>query len=245
MAPALDIASNLASVRARIDAAARRGGRDGSEVRLIPVSKTVFDGRIAEAAGAGVRLVGENKVQEARRKAELFADLGLDWAMIGHLQSNKVRQVVGSASELHSLDRLSLAEALDRRLQSEGLGLDVFIQVNSSGEASKFGLDPGDVVDFARSLDVFQSLQVRGLMTLAVFSSDADSVRTCFGLMADLRDRLQQELPDPERFSELSMGMSNDFEVAVEEGATTVRVGEAIFGPRGDRPSDYWPGVER
>jgi pyridoxal phosphate enzyme (YggS family) len=245
MAQPLDIAANLDAVQARIDAAARRVDRDPSEVRLIPVSKTVFDDRIADAAAAGVRLVGENKVQEARRKAELFADLSLDWAMIGHLQSNKVRQVVGSAAELHSLDRASLAEALDRRLQSEGLGLDVFIQVNSSREPSKFGLDPSEVLDFARSLDSFSGLRVRGLMTLAVFSGDVGEVRRCFRLMAELRDQLQQEVKDPERFGELSMGMSNDFEVAVEEGATTVRVGEAIFGPRGDRPADYWPGTER
>lgn len=164
--------------------------------------------------------------------------------MIGHLQTNKVRQVVGSAAEVHSLDRPSLAETLDRRLQSEGMGLDVFIQVNSSGEPSKFGLEPSAVTEFARSLESFHSLRVRGLMTLAIFSSEEAEVRRCFRVMAELRDRLQQELPDPDRFAELSMGMTNDFEIAVEEGATTVRVGEAIFGPRGDRPSDYWPGVQ-
>lgn len=234
--------ANLAAVRDRIDRAARAVDRDPAEIRLLPVTKTVHDRRLAWAAEAGVGLVGENKVQEARGKDERFAELGLDWAMIGHLQTNKVRQVVGSAVELHSLDRPRLARALERRLQSEGLGLDVFIQVNSSGEESKFGLAPEDVVDFARTMGDYPALRVRGLMTLAVFSDDRERVAACFRRMRDLQERLRQEV-DADAYAELSMGMSGDHELAIEYGATTVRVGEAIFGPRHTGPDDYWPGV--
>lgn len=234
--------SNLETVRRRIDDAARAAGRDPAEIRLLPVSKTVDDERIAWLAAAGVDLVGENKVQEARSKDERFSELGLGWAMIGHLQTNKVRHVVGSAVEVHSVDRARVAEALDRRLQAEGLGLDVFIQVNSSGEASKFGLAPEDVADFARTFDRYPSLRVRGLMTLAVFSDDEERVAACFRRMQTLQEQLRNDV-DADAFAELSMGMSGDYELAIAHGATTVRVGEAIFGPRHTGPDDYWPGV--
>lgn len=238
-----ELRANLAEVSERIGQAAQRVGRDPGQVRLLPVSKTVGAERIRWAHEAGVRLVGENKVQEARSKADLFASLpGMQWAMIGHLQSNKIRHVVGCAVELHSLDSVAIAESLDRRLQSAGVGLDVFIQVNSSGEESKYGLAPADVTGFARSLDAFHSLNVRGLMTLALFSTDTAAVRRCFVRMVELRDRLRQDLPDPDRYTELSMGMSSDYDIAVEEGATTVRVGQAIFGARSTGPNDYWPG---
>lgn len=235
------LVANLRDVRARVDAAAVAAGRDPAEVRLLPVSKTVHDERIEWLAAAGVDLVGENKVQEAVGKADRLRALGVGWAMIGHLQTNKVRHVVGSAVELHSLDNLRVAEALDRRLQAAGAALDVFVQVNSSGEDAKFGLPPADVPAFAAALAPYESLRVRGLMTLAVFSDDHDLVATCFARMRDLRDRLRQDL-DADRFAELSMGMSGDFELAIEYGATTVRVGEGIFGPRGTGPEDYWPG---
>ena len=233
----------MADVQARIVASARRADRDPAEIRLLPVTKTMGDEPItwlAESA-AGIGLVGENKAQEARTKAELFDGLGLRWAMIGHLQTNKVNQVVGSATELHSLDRLSLAEKLDRRLQTVGESLDVFVQVNSSGEESKYGLEPADVLAFTKAIRSFDSLRVRGLMTLAVFSEDTAQVRRCFESMADLRDRLRQDGPDPTWFNELSMGMSGDYELAIEFGATTVRVGQGIFGARDLGPDYYWP----
>lgn len=239
---AATLRANLDGVLARIAAAAERAGRDPASVRLLPVSKTVHDDRITWLAEAGVDLVGENKVQEALGKADLFERSGLRWAMIGHLQTNKVRHVVGSAAEVHSVDNLRVAEALDRRLQAIGEGLDVFVQVNSSGEDSKFGLPPEDVAAFVARLAPFASLRVRGLMTLAVFSADHLRVAACFERMRALRERLRQDL-DAERFGELSMGMSGDFELAVEYGATTVRVGEGIFGPRHTGPEDYWPGV--
>jgi len=236
-----ELRANLADVQTRIAAAARRAGRDPSEVRLLPVTKTMGDEAITWLAEAGVDLVGENKAQEARAKRELFDEVGLSWAMIGHLQSNKINQVAGSAVELHSVDRMSLAGKLDRRLQSLGESLDVFIQVNSSGEPSKYGLDPVDVPAFTDEIRALDTLRVRGLMTLAVFSPDRDLVARCFTTMVSLRDRLRQDAADPERFAELSMGMSGDFELAVEHGATTVRVGQAIFGARDLGPDFYWP----
>ena len=235
------VAENLARVRARIDEACRTAGRDPAEVRLLPVSKTHGPELIREAYDAGARIFGENKVQEAVDKAALFADVpDLGWAIIGHLQTNKAKQVATVAAEFHALDSVKVAEALDRRLQQQNRSLDVFVQVNSSAEASKFGLPPDEVETFASQLTAYSSLQVRGLMTLAVFSPDQDAVRACFSRMRDLQKRLQQCDRAAGSYDELSMGMSGDFEVAIEYGATTVRVGEAIFGAR-LRPQDYWP----
>ncbi len=238
-----ELEANLTEVRARIVAAARRVDRDPDEIRLVPVTKTMGPEPIGWLAATGVALVGENKAQEARDKKDLFAGLGLSWAMIGHLQTNKVNQVAGEATELHSLDRLKLAERLERRLQTLGTSLDVYIQVNSSGETSKYGMEPDQVPAFAEELRAFDALRVRGLMTLAVFSADRDAVARCFTTMVDLRDRLRQDAAEPERFAELSMGMSGDFELAIEHGATTVRVGQAIFGARDLGPDHYWPSV--
>ena len=237
-----ELRANLADIRARIDAACARAGRAPDTVRLLPVSKTVDEARIRLAYAAGCRELGENKVQEAYGKWQAMSDLqDLKWAVIGHLQTNKAKVVARFAAEFQALDSLRVAEALDRRLQDEGRALDVFVQVNTSGEASKFGLAPEAVLDFARALPAFSSLRVRGLMTLALFSSDQQHVRPCFQLLRTLRDRLQQDAPSGERFQELSMGMSGDFEWAIEEGATTVRVGQAIFGSRALPDSHYWP----
>ena len=147
------------------------------------------------------------------------------------------------AAEFQALDSLRVAEALDKRLQAEGRSLDVFVQVNTSGEPSKFGLSPEDVPAFVQALPGFSALRVRGLMTLALFSSEAERVRQCFILLRSLRDRLRQEAPAGLSFDELSMGMSGDYEIAIEEGATVVRVGQAIFGARALPDSHYWPGV--
>ena len=237
----MGIAENFAEVRRRVDEACAAAGRDPSQVRLLPVSKTKPPAVIREAYDAGARLFGENKVQEAVAKAEVFAEVAdLRWAVIGHLQTNKAKQVAAVAAEFHALDSLRLAEALDRRLHDLDRTLDVFVQVNSSGEESKFGLAPEAVPELARELTRFDTLRVRGLMTLAVFSDDADLVGACFGRMRDLQSRLQDTDALPERWAELSMGMSGDYELAIAYGATTVRVGQAIFGDRLD-PNDYWP----
>ena len=237
-----DLAQNLHSVQERIAAAAHRAGRSPEEVRLLPVSKTIDEAHIRLAVEAGCRWLGENKVQEAHRKWEAMSDLDeVKWSVIGHLQTNKAKFVARFASEFQALDSLRLAEALDRRLQGEGRGLDVFVQVNTSGEASKYGLEPQEAGSFIAELPAFSSLRVRGLMTLAAFSTDQDRVRRCFSTLRNLRDEIRQDAPDPASMEHLSMGMSGDFEWAIEEGATVVRVGQAIFGPRSLPDSYYWP----
>lgn len=236
-----ELAANLAAVRARIAAAAARAGRDPASVRLLPVSKTVSSDRIRAAVAAGCTELGENKVQEARRKATELADLGVAWSVIGHLQTNKAKYVAEFAAEFQALDSLRVAEALDRRLQRAGRSLDVLVQVNTSAEQSKFGLPPEDVPAFLAKLPDYPALNVRGLMTLAEFTSDAARVRACFVRLRELRDRLRGDAPGD--LTELSMGMSGDFEIAVEEGATIVRVGQAIFGARSTPDSAYWPGA--
>jgi len=230
----VSVAENLAAVEARIKAACTRVGRDPSEVRLLPVSKNQGMELIAEAYEAGVRLLGENRVQEAAEKARYFADHpDLRWAIIGHLQTNKARQVAAMASEFKE------AAALDQALDDRGRSLDVFLQVNSSGEPQKHGLPPDEVEPFAIALKAFGTLRVRGLMTLAVLSDDQREIRACFERMRDLQRRLRASEAVAGSYDELSMGMSGDLELAIEYGATTVRVGQAIFGPR-PLPDTYW-----
>ncbi|MBL9219241.1 MAG: YggS family pyridoxal phosphate-dependent enzyme [Opitutaceae bacterium] len=237
-----DFQRHLAAVHARIAQACQRVGREPASVRLLPVSKTMDEPTLRLAYAAGLRQFGENKVQEAHRKWEAMADLAdLRWSVIGHMQTNKAKLVAKFAAEFQALDSLRAAEALDRRLQAEGRSLDVFVQVNTSGEASKYGLNPADVAGFLRGLPVYSALRVRGLMTLALFSSEAARVRPCFVLLRTLRDRLRQDAPAGISLGELSMGMSGDFELAIEEGATVVRVGQAIFGARSLPDSHYWP----
>lgn len=237
---AIDLSTRLGHVRERIAAACVRAGRSAQSVRLLPVTKTVPAARMRDAFAAGLAVFGENKVQEAQDKVEELADLPVKWSIIGHLQTNKAKSVARFASEFQALDSLRIAEALDRRLHIEGRGLDVFIQVNTSGEASKFGLEPSAALAFARELLTFSALRVRGLMTLAIFSGDQTAVRACFQRLRNVQNILQQDGP-PLDYSELSMGMSGDFEIAIEEGATVVRVGQAIFGARPLPDSYYWP----
>src|SRR5690625_3028581 len=236
----MTITANFAAVHHRIAAAAHRAGRDPAEVRLLPVSKTVPEERIRLAISAGCTVFGENKVQEAKGKATSLAGTAARWSIIGHLQTNKAKDVAAFAHEFQALDRHRAAAALDRRLQSAGRSLDVYVQVNTSGEESKYGLAPAEVLGFLRELPVYHSLRVQGLMTLAVFSAETQRVRECFQTLRRVRDEAREhDLIGP---GELSMGMSGDFETAIEEGATCVRVGQAIFGPRLLPDSHYWPG---
>jgi hypothetical protein len=239
-----DFQHNLAVVQARMAAACQRAGRDAASVRLLPVSKTQPSDRLRLAHAAGCRMLGENKVQEAWGKCEALQDLtDLRWSVIGHLQTNKAKLVARFASEFQALDSLRLAEALDRRLQAEGRALDVFVQVNTSGEASKYGLAPDAVPAFLQALPAMSALRVRGLMTLALFSHDSARVRQCFVRLRRLRDQLRQSAPAGMSLEELSMGMSGDFDIAIEEGASVVRVGQAIFGARAVPDQHYWPGL--
>ena len=223
------LAGNWAQVRQRVDQACREAGRDPSAVNILPVSKTFGTELIRAAVTLGLHRFGENKVQEIRDKAALLADCGIDWVVIGHLQTNKVKDVARLASEVQSLDRLELAEALHRRLQQERRAIDVLVQVKTSPEPSKYGLAPEQLSAFLDTLRGYDTLRVRGLMTLAIHSSEPDEVRGCFRLLRELRDRVSAQGHDLPR---LSMGMSGDFPLAIAEGATEVRIGTAIFGLR-------------
>ncbi|MEP7185543.1 MAG: YggS family pyridoxal phosphate-dependent enzyme [Rhodanobacter sp.] len=223
------LASNWALVRRRVEDACAEAGRDPASVSILPVSKTFGPEVIRAAVGLGLTRFGENKVQEIRDKSGPLADCNIDWVVIGHLQTNKAKDVARLASEVQSLDRLELAEVLDRRLQHEGRSLDVLVQVKTSPEPSKYGLPPAALPDFLDQLRGFSALRVRGLMTLAIHSADVPQVRGCFRLLRELRDQGNaqgHELP------RLSMGMSGDFALAIAEGATEVRIGTAIFGTR-------------
>lgn len=223
------LAANWAQIRRRVDDACREAGRDPASVNILPVSKTFGPELIRAAVGLGLHRFGENKVQEIRDKAAPLADCGIDWVMIGHLQTNKVRDVARLASEVQSLDRLELAEALDRRLQQAGRAIDVLVQVKTSPEPSKYGLAPEQLPAFLDILRGYDTLRVCGLMTLATHSSKPDEVRACFQMLRELRD---QGLAQGYDIPRLSMGMSGDFPLAIAEGATEVRIGTAIFGSR-------------
>ena len=223
------LADNWTRVRRRVDDACREAGREPAEVTILPVSKTFGPELIRAATRLGQTRFGENRVQEIRDKSGPLADCGIDWVVIGHLQTNKAKDVARLASEVQSLDRLELAEALDRRLQHEGRAMDVLVQVKTSSEPSKFGLAPLELPGFLDELRSYASLRVRGLMTLAIHSSDAAEVSACFRHLRTLRDQGLSQGHDLER---LSMGMSGDFGLAIAEGATEVRIGSAIFGDR-------------
>ncbi len=212
----------------RIEKAAEKAGRDPQGIKLVAVSKTVEVGRIREAVEAGVKILGENYVQEAQKKIE---EIGkpVPWHFIGHLQLNKAKYVVRLFEMVHSLDNLPLAEELNRRAQQMGRRLDVFIEVNISGEATKFGTDEEKVFALAQGVQNLEHLSIGGLMTMPPYFDSPEMSRPYFVRLRELKEKMaRQGIP----VAELSMGMSNDFEVAIEEGATYVRVGTALFGSR-------------
>lgn len=223
------LAANLAAVRARVDAACLAVGRDPAGVRVLPVSKT-FDAEAVRAAFAlGEHRFGENRVQEVREKAPQLADCAIEWVIIGPLQTNKAKDVARLAHEVQTLDRIELAEALDHRLQIEGRVIDALVQVKTSPEESKHGLAPAELPALLADLRRFDTLRVRGLMTIATHTDDETEVRRCFRQLRELRDAMAAAGHDLPR---LSMGMSGDFALAIAEGATEVRIGSAIFGAR-------------
>lgn len=226
------MAGRVAAIRTRMAAACLRAGRHPDEVTLLPVSKTFDEHAIREAVSLGFHRFGENRTQEIALKAPLLQDCQLEWVVIGQVQTNKAKDVARLAHELQSLDRLDLAQALDRRLQGEGRSLDVLVQVKTSTEESKSGLEAEGLIPFLRELAQFQTLRVKGLMTLAVLSSDSQAVRHCFAQLRQLRDQAREEAIAGISLERLSMGMSSDFELAIEEGSTEIRVGSAMFGSR-------------
>jgi pyridoxal phosphate enzyme (YggS family) len=230
--PMKDIAARLAEIHRRIEAAACRSGRDPQSVRLIGVSKTVPAERIREAAAAGLRRFGENYVQEAGRKMASLLDLSLEWHFIGHLQTNKSKLAVERFQWIHTVDRPSLARELDKRAGAQGKRLPVLIQVHLGDEETKGGVAPEKLDDLFMEMQTMEWLDVRGLMAVPPYVDDPEGVRPFFQTLRRLLEKLRQSARHPERLTELSMGMSHDFEVAIEEGATLIRVGTSLFGPR-------------
>ncbi len=224
-----DVADRIATVTAGMEAACRGAGRDPSEVTLVAVAKTFPADAIQAVVEAGVGDVGENRAQELRQKAQVLASVPIRWHFVGPLQTNKVRQVVGIAALIHSVDRIGLGEAIARRAGALRITQEVLIEVNLAGETSKAGVEPGSVVAFATQLAELEGLSLGGLMAIPPHTADPEAGRGHFRELASLRDRVVEEVPGARH---LSMGMSHDHLVAIQEGATIVRVGTAIFGPR-------------
>jgi len=223
------LAENLASIRHRIAAACDRAGRDPAAVTLLAVSKGMPPEVVGEAAGAGLTLFGENKVQEAKAKIPLCPGR-LRWHMIGHLQSNKCRDAVQLFEMLHSVDSVPLAQEIQKWADREAKTMPVLLEVNLAGESAKFGFHPDAVLPALLQINSLPRVEVQGLMTLGPWTPDPEKVRPIFRQLRDLKTRCEQALGAP--LPHLSMGMSGDFEVAVEEGATILRLGTALFGPR-------------
>ena len=226
------IHANLASIRSRIEAAARAAGRDPATVRLLAVSKTFGADAVRDAFAAGQRDFGENKVQEALQKIEATAELPIRWHLIGHLQSNKVKRAATAFAAIHSVDSVDLVRRLDAAAVERGARPGLYIQVDLAGESTKFGAPEADVPDIARAAASCRAAELKGLMLLPPWFEDPEQARPYFRRLRLLRDRLIEEGVDSSRLADLSMGMSHDFEVAIQEGATLVRVGTAIFGKR-------------
>lgn len=225
------LAENIAQVRAHIVEAAEKVGRDPAEVTLVAVSKTRPVQFVEMAYNCGVTDFGENRVQEALAKIEQWHPQHLRWHLIGHLQRNKAGKVVGPFACIHSVDSLQLAQTLSRHAQEREKELSILLQVNVAGEVSKEGMSPDEVPELARQIVALPALHVEGLMTVAPLVPDPEEVRPVFRTLRQLRDRLRVEVP-ASHWTQLSMGMTDDYRVAIEEGATIVRVGRAIFGQR-------------
>ena len=226
------IADNLATVQARIRQACVVSGRDPASVRLVAVSKLHPASVITEAAASGQQIFGENYVQELCDKAGQL-NAPIEWHLIGHLQSNKVKYLPGIVSMIHTVDRLSLAQEIDRQWRNkQDTTCAVLVQVNVSGEATKSGTTAAEAVELVRQIARLPNVKVRGLMTMPPFFDNPEAARPYFKELRVLADQISKEAIPGVEMAELSMGMSGDFEVAIEEGATLVRVGTAIFGER-------------
>jgi PLP dependent protein len=226
------IPANVKMIRERIARCCERIGRDPAEVTLVAVAKTFPAEMVREVVSAGVRDIGENYVQELQQKRGALNDQNIRWHFIGHLQSNKARMVAPFAHLIHAVDSVGLARELDRRARDAGRVLDVLVEVNTTGEGSKFGVRPDNTEALISSMRPFPNLRVAGLMTIGPFLPDPEDSRPMFRLLRTLRDSMAAVARDNVTMRHLSMGMTGDFEVAIEEGATIIRIGTAIFGNR-------------
>ena len=232
-----EISYNLAAIHKRMELACKNANRDTAVVKLLLATKTISAEKIKIALGAGETLIGENKVQELKEKFDELKENSHKTHFIGHLQSNKIKEVLKFADCIQTVDRLSLAEKLQQRLEFENKTIDIFLQVNTSFEKSKFGMEPQNALQLALQVSHLNRLKIKGLMTIGLFSAEEQKVRKCFQLLKKIQRQLLQNQINAE---ELSMGMSGDLEIAIEEGSTIIRVGTAIFGKRPHPDSYYW-----
>jgi pyridoxal phosphate enzyme (YggS family) len=230
----MSVEDNIRRVRGAMAEAARRSGRSPTAIRLMAVTKTVDDARILAAMRAGVEFIGENYVQEAKRKIEKLGKSS-EWHLIGRLQTNKAKVAVHLFDMIHSVDRLELAVELDRRARTAGRIIPILIEVNVSGEESKSGTPRSSALDLIRRVAPLENLSIRGLMTMPPWFDDPEESRLYFRALRELRDRIAGEAIPRVEMQELSMGMTDDYVVAIEEGATIVRIGRGIFGERKEK----------
>ncbi|OCB68564.1 YggS family pyridoxal phosphate enzyme [Flavobacterium piscis] len=226
------IISNLKEVHDRIEAACKLSGRNPLDVQLLLATKTVPADKIRIAIEASENLIGENKMQELRDKDPGLKELNVERHFIGHLQTNKIKDVLKYVSCIQSLDRLNLAQELDKQLQKEGKNLDVFIQVNTSFEESKFGLKPDEVISFIREMNHYGTLKIKGLMTIGLLDVEKEKMQPSLRLLREIRDEIYKAKIEGISELKLSMGMSQDLEMAIAEGSNMVRIGTSIFGNR-------------
>ena len=226
------ISDNIRAVRQRIDDACRRVGRNPNEVTLIAVTKAFDSTRITEAVREGVCDIGENFVQELLGKREQVLDGNIRWHFIGHVQTNKVKSLVEVVHLIHSVDSYRVAEEVEKRASKVGRTVDVLLEVKTTGEATKYGVPPEEAAALVKKIAPFEHVRIRGLMTIGPFSPDPEESRPCFRKLRELSESILGQSIENVEMTHLSMGMTNDFEVAVEEGATLVRLGTALFGPR-------------
>ena len=224
----MSIKANLERLRERISRAAEKAKRDPSEVKLVAVTKTVGADLIREAIDCGIDTIGENRVHQAAEKRPLI-DSPIEWHMIGHLQSRKASQAAELFDMVQSVESISTAQALQKRCAETGRSMPVLIEVNTSFEEQKFGISPDEIEAFAREIAAMPSLRIDGLMTMAAYASDPQEARSSFRMLRELAGQLKEKNIEGASFEALSMGMSGDFEVAIEEGSTMVRIGTAVF----------------
>lgn len=234
------IVQQINDIKNKIKEAAVKSGRNPEEIKLLLATKTVAPENIITAIQSGASLIGENRVQELQEKYDALKEFPHTTHFIGHLQTNKIKTVLKYADLIETIDRTDLVEKLDKRLQFEGRSIPVFVQVNTSYEESKFGVAPEKTLEFIKQISRFDTLKVKGLMTIGIFHADTERVRNCYRVLTDLKKQITELGLANIEMNELSMGMSGDFEIAIEEGATIVRVGTAIFGQRQYPDSYYW-----
>lgn len=235
------IIDNIAQIRKRIAEAAISVGRNPEDIKLLLATKTVSAENIKAALNSGEHLIGENKAQEIKSKYDELLDVPHQKHFIGHLQTNKIKELLRyDVTCIQSIDRLDLAQKLQARLELEKKEMDVFIQVNTSNEESKFGVAPDGAIELTKQVSELPNIHIKGLMTIGLFSAEEAKVRVCFKLLKDLQQQIATLNLTGVEMNELSMGMSHDLEFAIEEGSTMVRVGTAIFGQRIYADSYYW-----